>query len=102
MNNEKYSINKEDSVPQKEQVRHLFTGLKTLALGMLFGAIVLLITLHFLDLDKGAEFLTLLFYGLASGAFLIGRGRSIILSYEEATREKKGQVSREEREVKEG
>lgn len=56
---------------------------------MFVGAIALLITLHFLDVSKSVEFFTLLFFGLASGAFLLGRGRSILLSYEEAVTQTK-------------
>ena len=81
MNNENSSRNKETSVSHNEQLRHLFKSLKALAFGMLFAGITLLILLYFMDLSPGIEFAVLLFFGVAGGLYLVGRGKSILLQY---------------------
>lgn len=83
MNKENSSRNKEISVSHNEQLRHLFKSLKTLAFGMLFAGVTLLIILYFIDLSPGMELTVLLFFGFAGGLYIVGRGRSILLQYHE-------------------
>lgn len=55
--------------------------MKALAFGMFLSGIMLLVIINFMNLTPAMEMAVLLFFGVAGGLYLVGRGRSILLQY---------------------
>lgn len=48
---------------------------------MLLAGIILIVIVYFMDLSPAAELTILLFFGVCSALYLVGRGKSFLLQY---------------------